>query len=336
MLAKETGGLPLFDADISTSLKRMLVDSEAGYVLGYEPTWPPGDERYHKIEVKVPGRSGLEIRAQRGYLGRGAAGKRVASKKDAPAPPPGPRDPLRDALISLMPRQELPVDLAAGYADTEAGPTIVITARVAPAPGETAPAPRKVELLGVIYDEEGLPLANFKDALEGTAQDRLTFDTHTTVAPGRYQVRAAVSDGKRFGTAALWTEVPDVKLGTFTLTDVFAIEGDAPPRPVRSGQVFSRKVPVEFTLFACNPKGDSGRHADVSFGAALLSGERVVTEDPPFEVTVQASEPRPPRVGFSRSFPLAALDPGPYALRIHVADRIAGTTEVREVAFRVE
>jgi VWFA-related protein len=337
VLARDTGGLPIFNVDLAVGLKKVLADSEAGYVLGYEPASRPGDERYHKIEVKVPGRSGLEVRAQRGYFGRAAAAKRAASGRKEAASTPAAPSPLRDALVSLMARHELPIDLAAGYADTDAGPTVVITARVRPEPVATAPlGTRKVEVLGVIYDEQGQPLSNFNDALEATGGDRLTFDTHTTLPPGRYQVRAAAGDGTRFGTTSVWTEVPDLSQGTFTLTDLFVTEGDAPPRPVGSGHVFARATPVEFTLFACNAKGDSARHADVVFGMMLLAGDRVVAEDPPFVVTVPIGDARPPRVGFSRDFALAALNPGDYTVRIDVVDRIAQATLRRELGFRVE
>lgn len=338
VLARDTGGLPIFNADVVVGLRKVLADSQTGYVLGYEPASRPGDERYHKIEVKVPGRSGLEVRAQRGYFGRAAVAKRVASgRKEGASTPAVAPNPLRDALVSLMPRQELPIGLAAGYADTDAGPTVVITARVQPEPAAAASGgTRTVEVLGVIYDEQGQPLSNFNDALEATGRDRVTFDTHTTLAPGRYQVRAAASDGTRFGTTSLWTEVPDVSQGAFILTDLFVTEGDAPPRPVGNGHVFVRAIPVEFTLFACNAKGDSGRHADVVFGMVVRAGERMVAEDPPFVVTVPITEARPPRVGFSREFFLAALDPGDYTVRINVVDRIAQATLQRELGFRVE
>ena len=130
--------------------------------------------------------------------------------------------------------------------------------------------------------------------------------------------------------------MPDLSHGTFTLTDLFVTEGDAPPRPVANGHVFSRATPVELTLFACNARGDSARHADVVFGMALRAGERVVSEDPPFAVTIPIGEARPPRVGFSRDFALAALDPGEYTLRINVVDRIGQANLVRELGFRVE
>jgi VWFA-related protein len=335
-LARETGGLPLFNTDVTAALKKVLIDSEAGYVIGYEPASLPGDERYHKIEIKVPGRSGLEIRAQRGYFGRGAARRGAAGKKQAATAPADP-NPLRDALVSLMPRQDLPVEVAAGYADTDAGPTVVIATRVRPVPGAaTGPGQRTVEVLGVIYDEEGQPLANFNERRELAGGDHITFDTHTTLKPGRYQVRVAAGDGGRFGTTSLWTEVPDLAQGAFTLTDMFAIEGDTPPRPVRSGQVFSRQTALELTLFACNPKGDAARHADVMFKAALRSGDRVVLEEPPFTVAVPAAEPRPRRVGFSQTLALAALDPGAYTLHIQVIDQIGQATLDRELAFRIE
>ena len=189
-----------------------------------------------------------------------------------------------------------------------------------------------MHIQAAILWEQGQPLSNFNDALEATGGNRVTFDTHTTLAPGRYQVRAAASDGARFGTTSLWTEVPDVSAGAF----LFVTEGEAPPRPVGNGHAFSRAVPVELTLFACNAKGDSNRHVDVVFGMAVLAGTRTVAEDPPFVVTVPAGEARPPRVGFSREFALAALDRGVYTLRIKVVDRIAEATLLRELVFRVE
>ena len=51
---------------------------------------------------------------------------------------------------------------------------------------------------------------------------------------------------------------------------------------------------------------------------------------------IPIGEARPPRVGFSRDFALADLDPGEYTLRINVVYRIGQANLVRELGFRVE
>jgi hypothetical protein len=67
-IAADTGGFTVRNAnDLTEGLKRISDETRAYYLVGYNPTDLNRDGKFRKIEVKVPGRKGIEIRARRGY-----------------------------------------------------------------------------------------------------------------------------------------------------------------------------------------------------------------------------------------------------------------------------
>ena len=78
-LADETGGFSIRNTNaLAAGLERIARESEAYYLLGYQPRNAARDGKFRKIEVKVA-RRGVDVRARRGYyapgpvLGRGGA-----------------------------------------------------------------------------------------------------------------------------------------------------------------------------------------------------------------------------------------------------------------------
>lgn len=65
-MADETGGALVRGNDVAGALARAIDQTEAYYLLGYVPARPP-DGKWRKLQVKVA-RSGMDIRARRGYL----------------------------------------------------------------------------------------------------------------------------------------------------------------------------------------------------------------------------------------------------------------------------
>ena len=66
-LSAETGGRRLAQSnDYTRALKAVMADASAYYLLGYTPTRPIDDGRFHKIEVRVK-RKGLRVLARKGY-----------------------------------------------------------------------------------------------------------------------------------------------------------------------------------------------------------------------------------------------------------------------------
>jgi VWFA-related protein len=75
-LAARTGGRAYVDTNDLTkafrdSIRDAVNDSALTYTLGFYPDSDPADGKFHKIEVKIPARSGLNLHYRKGYLDRG-------------------------------------------------------------------------------------------------------------------------------------------------------------------------------------------------------------------------------------------------------------------------
>ncbi|MBI4889789.1 MAG: VWA domain-containing protein [Acidobacteria bacterium] len=74
-VAESTGGRAYVNTnDLGKSVTRALNDSQTFYRLAYRPVHGRWDGRYLRIQVKVPGRRGVEVRHRQGYFAREAGG----------------------------------------------------------------------------------------------------------------------------------------------------------------------------------------------------------------------------------------------------------------------
>lgn len=93
-LAHDTGGFSVRNTnDLVPGLERIGRESDTYYLLGYTPTDIPRDGRFRELDVRVA-RSGVKVRARRGYYAPGGDFRGELSARD--------RDPvLQKALDSL-------------------------------------------------------------------------------------------------------------------------------------------------------------------------------------------------------------------------------------------
>ena len=109
VMGEETGGFAVVNQnDFRDAFQRIVDDNSSYYVMGYYSTNDRRDGRFRKIEVKLPNKPGLTVRARKGY---------VAPRGKAPEAPKttanGPSPELRDAMESPLPLTGLPLALTA-------------------------------------------------------------------------------------------------------------------------------------------------------------------------------------------------------------------------------
>jgi VWFA-related protein len=98
-LAEDTDGVAIVNtANVAAPMRRIIADTSAYYLLGYQSTNGALDGRYRKISVRVK-RPGIDVRARRGYQALSAAEMRTAARP-APAPARAP-DAVARALTRL-------------------------------------------------------------------------------------------------------------------------------------------------------------------------------------------------------------------------------------------
>ncbi|HEX6465037.1 MAG TPA: VWA domain-containing protein, partial [Vicinamibacterales bacterium] len=231
-LATETGGKQFTNNYPAASLKEIVRNASAFYLLGYVSAKNPVDGKFHKIAVHVK-RPGIEVKARTGYFAPSPVEVDVAAKRAKDAAPPE----ISKALEPLLNDSPVTVtgDLWAGArpnADSVPSITAVWTPRSTGQPAQKSWL-RASGDDGHIY-------------FDGPFDDRLTFNA----APGPLHLRHQLieSDGSRIDRQDATIDVPDFRAAV-TLT---------------TPAVYRARTPLELRtlLAATNPIPYAGRQFD--------------------------------------------------------------------------
>ena len=102
-LSADSGGFTVRNTnDLSAGIKRIADETRLYYLVGYNPTNTARDGKFRKIQVKVPGQKGLQVRARKGYYA-------PSDLKTADKPKPGVDPVIQQALDSPYEVDEIPV-----------------------------------------------------------------------------------------------------------------------------------------------------------------------------------------------------------------------------------
>ena len=136
-LAANTGASAFVNTNSpEKALRQVVVDASAFYLLGYASTKSPADGKFHQIKVRVK-RSGLDVRARKGYWAPSSTDVDRAAREAADDTPPQ----VSSAIAALSAtRPERVLDLWAGAtrgADGSAALTLAWTPRAGRTAGQT-------------------------------------------------------------------------------------------------------------------------------------------------------------------------------------------------------
>jgi VWFA-related protein len=99
ILSDNTDGRAIVNRnDIGPAMKQIIRDASAYYLVGYTSSQAPTDGKFHEIKVRVK-RSGVQVRARKGYWAYTDADVKRASAGPAPGPPPA----VAKALSAIVP-----------------------------------------------------------------------------------------------------------------------------------------------------------------------------------------------------------------------------------------
>jgi VWFA-related protein len=363
-LAADTGGLLVMNSnDLSFGLGRILQDSQHYYVLAYEPVNAKRDGKFRKIEVRLRGRSGLRVRTRAGYFAPDEKKLAQAAEAAASEPPVARRDrELAQGLVALFPLTGIPVRMVVDYIDLPPdGPRALIKAHVdvrgvafeKTEHGHVA----ELDVAGAVFDERGervseitgetsrlnLPLENAQVLRE----QGLLYEKAMALAPGTYQVRLAVREGRAslLGSASEWVEIPDRNSRSLSLSSVFLKAddghpqgdgGSAPPllEDVQVEKRLKRPQGLHYVVYLYRSDAAALEAADVSVQAQVWREGRLIGVGPTHKVVFPEPGAPPPRQ--AERIATEPLDPGPYELRIVATDRATGQKETERVAFTLE
>jgi len=349
-LAEDTGGFTVRNSnDLPGGLKRIGDETRAYYLIGYNPGNAARDGSFRRIEVKVPGRTRVEIRARRGYY----APSGVA---DATPAAPGTAPVFQRALDSPYELDGLPVRMTHVVKEE----TFFGKARVYVA--------AEVDIRGLRFaEEDGLKVGGLQFLLVAMSRESGEFSRYDQkldlklppeteellrrnwlpivrefeLGPGRHRARIVVQDKTtgRLGTVSHDFDVPDparFRVSTPLISDL----RDSPA----DGAAGDRLALVARRDFA--PVGSLYCQLDV-YGATRLEGSGMPRVSLGYEVrrsdgTLFSNEPpsvisptEDGKVSRMIGFSLDGAAPGDYVILMRVRDELSGRSVDMREPFRV-
>jgi VWFA-related protein len=255
-LANDTGGFMVMNTnDLNLGFQKVLQDTEAYYLLAFEPVESYRDGRFRKLEVRVKNHPEYKVRSSKGYFATDEKAEAKAAEKEEkervklieereknPEKAAKKEAAVRntrvwEALGSLFPLRGIPVEMSADFVDTGKGTgfaliTVHLDVSALKFDQVKGQHVATVEVLGSVFDEKGKPVDNFSQRLnmnlvpatyERVLKSGLVFNRRVALKPGFYQVRvAALREGnKQTGSASDWVEVSDVSKKQLVLSSIF-------------------------------------------------------------------------------------------------------------------
>jgi VWFA-related protein len=353
LLSEQTDGRAIVNRnDLAVGMKQITRDSSAYYLIGYNSAEAPTDGKFHNIRVRVK-RSGLQVRARKGYW---ALTPTDAARALAP-PKPGPPKPVEAALTAAVarPSKASVVRTWIGTSRGENGKTRVtfVWEPLPKLPGDRPrEEPARVSLTAISPDgapyfrgrvpaavpaavlaAAGNPSPTSAGASPGAATPRPPQRVTFAVNPGKVQLRLSVegADSQVLDSETREIVVPDLTsaqplMGT---PAVFRARTAREFQQLRTatdvvplaGREFSR---IEHLLIRVPTYGPGGTMPVLR--ARLLNRGGSPMND------LQV-EPAPAPGDQQIDLPLAALSPGEYVVEIRVGDQDGDAKEL--FAFRV-
>ncbi len=327
-IAAETGGRTIVNTnDPSDSLRKVIEDASAYYLVGYTPTRTTNDGKFHRISVKVR-RRGVDVTARRGYWS--------ASEKELTAAAEAAAAPVNNALIGALSAMSESAGAARaasvwiGMSRAAAGQTrMTVTWESNGAylrPGDARPARLEVQPLKA----DGTPTD--EAWVIGGAPGELPIMAQIAIAPGRQRIRftSQASTGDTidrwvqtvtvpaFGEATLALATPRF-LRARSVLEQRAIEANPSPAPTAANRFRpSERVFVDVECYAIGETTP-----DIKVELLNGKGDRLRVLDAPPLVDGR----------LRMTLPVAALAPSVYVLRVQAS--MGEQTAQQLAAFRV-
>jgi len=350
-IADDTGGFVVRGTnDLAPGLERIASESRVYYLLGYYPKNASRDGSFRKIDVRVA-RSGLEVRARKGYDAPGPEGKE--SRKTARQEKPDPLMqafeasadvPLRLATYALEPAPEhrtrvlavTEIDVSGLRTEQQAGRRVGhLDLRL-----EAIPRDGGESRVHTVAMDADVPAAGSARGAGVWRPIRLEFE----LPSGVYRVRASVRDTSSgaSGIVAQRLELGDpaaFRISTPILSDLVASpSGQSParePAPLAHQQFAAgsgRPLLCQFEVFGA-ARNPATKRADVTVKLTLADEQgRAIGAAP----AVPMAQSKDGRLRQLIALPLDRLTAGQYALTLVVEDRVAGAKEEWQDTFVIE
>jgi VWFA-related protein len=364
-LARDTGGRPVFNTNaLGVGLSRALKETSIYYLLAWKPNPEAQEGKFRRIEVKLLDKPDLTVRVRRGFYDREPAP--VESKTKATKPvTKTPEVLVREALSSPYPERGIPIALNLNYVHLPTDKRMLLSSSFK-IPGESlsfsiedGKQKAYVQILGLLFNDQGQPGARFSERLTMTAapehslkgpEANILYAFPVFVEPGLYQMRVAARDEKsgRTGSAQGWVEIPDLSKGKFSLSSVVlgrktpGPPTDAPVNAELPDQVdlsidrhYQRDSVLRFVFFVYNAaRPATNSLPDVAAQIQVLRDNQPVITTPLRKIRTEGVDLD--RLPYAAELSLVDLPAGQYVLHITAVDRVSKTSASQQSKFSIE
>jgi VWFA-related protein len=349
VVANESGGFTVRNTnDLSAGIQKIANETQAYYLLGYIPSNTARDGKFRKIQVKLAGGKGLQVRARKGYYAPGDTGK------SAMLPKKGIDPVIQSALDSPWAEDAIPLRMTdyVGDEKTLGKASVLVTTEVDIRALEFEEKDGRsladLQFLLVVAHRESGEYFRYDQGvsmkLQPSTKERISRFWYPIVRDfelksGDYQAKIVVRDTRtgRVGTVIHEFEVPP--LGEFR-TSTPVLSDTRAPSPAAEGvpggilTVLARREFASGSDLLCQFEV-YGAKKDEKTGAPRVTQGYVVTRPDGSVLTgMQPSVINPTSLGqVMRTFGFRLTDtpPGDYAVVMTVRDDIAGrSVEMRE------
>jgi VWFA-related protein len=352
MLARDTGGLFLYNTnDIDGAVRKVIADSEGYYLIGYHPdasTFDPrtGQPKFHRVAVRVK-RPGLQVRTRSGFFGNSDRGlEPVAHTRQAE---------IAHALTSPFSTGKIHVRLTPLFTNGPKGSFLNTMLYIDGKDLEFTDEPdgwhkAVIDVVAVTFGDNGQPVDSSdrtytvrvkNDAFENARKGLIYAVSHPIAKPGAYQMRIVVRDAtsEQVGSASQFIEAPDLSKGRLTLSSVIVKEQQQPGPPTPEhpeGQVpttnlqgsaavrmFHKGDQILYGYEILNAEVDSGQRPQLETQTRLFRDGKQVYEGKVNPLTM-GEQKDPKRLMAGGTMKLGQqIAAGDYVLQVIVTDRLA-------------
>jgi VWFA-related protein len=361
-LAEETRGLAIVSTnDFSKGFQNIVKDNSSYYLLGYYPANQKRDERWRKLQVKVPARPGVKVRARGGYSLRRARTQElrpVWAQRDTPTP-------LVEMLKSPLPKSGLTLAVnAVPFKDKGPDASVLVTVQTPGGAFKLVQAGQQwndtLELSVVATTPKGRTKGN-DNKIELNLRERnrriadaLGFRVLQTLLlpPGQYQLRVAgrAVNSDTTGSVFYDFEVPDFAKAPLDMSGVLlssAMAGILPtagtyeplkgvlPAPPTTWRDFNALDTLAVVAEVYDNESRLAHTVDILTAVKDEAGVQVFNRAEE-RSTSELTEGGAIAFVHKTLVPLKDMAPGLYTLRVEARSRLGKQPSVaREVRFRV-
>ena len=350
-VADWTGGRAILNTNApEKSVRPILEESSAYYLLAFQTSNVKADGKFHPITVKV-NRPDVQVRTRKGYYADA-----ITRGEDAPAHPVS----LEAVAREILPERGLPLTVtAAPFRGPDCKALVVIATgvrgRAKLAPEATASnldsSLEPVEILTSAFTAEAKAIEwqrqQFSAALPFEIANELRYESAAALAlaPGAYEVRIATRQERAglIGSVHSYVDVPDFDNEPLTLSGLVLLDKRAPTTtpvdglkgvvemPPTTRRQFRAIDNVSAFARVYQKTGEQAKPASLVF--RVLDAQLHEVSSTPVSLTAdQFANGNSADARFA--LPLDALRPGSYVLRLDAS--IEGATTRRDLRFSVK